>query len=203
MVWYTYQMQNLINDIIEKNVAVIQAVEELEIALVNQKGFVSYYFLDGDPEWLERLGEYRKKFKERLHEARLRIQTEQQREAIDRIESEYLRYANSKDQVITHYKAGSRQLGATLHQKVRNHFFKVLDLTHNFKKMEMEKINQAKDRSYTQAKQLRIIATTAVVAVFFLGVLLAFILTAQILGPVRRLALKADPEGNFEKPKTR
>ena len=44
--------------------------EALETALINQKGFVSYYFMDGDPDWLRQLGEYRQIFKERLDEAR-------------------------------------------------------------------------------------------------------------------------------------
>ncbi len=59
MVWYTYRIQDLITDIIDPNLAAFQVAEELEIALVNQKGFVSYYFLDGNPKWLERLDEYR------------------------------------------------------------------------------------------------------------------------------------------------
>ena len=66
MVWYTYRMEGLLTNIISKNMATFYAAEGLEIALVNQKGFVSYYFLDGDPDWLRQLGEYRQVFKERL-----------------------------------------------------------------------------------------------------------------------------------------
>lgn len=59
MVWYTYRIDRLLGTIIERNMAAYQAAEALETALVNQKGFVSYYFLDGDPDWLRQLGEYR------------------------------------------------------------------------------------------------------------------------------------------------
>ncbi len=65
-VWYTYQMENLLAGVTEKNIAAFQTAEALEIALVNQKGFVSYYFIEGDPEWLRKLGEFRQIFKERL-----------------------------------------------------------------------------------------------------------------------------------------
>ena len=75
MVWYTYRMQSLLNHMIDKNVAAFQAAEALEIALVNQKGFVSYYFLDGDPDWLRQLGEYRQIFRERLNEPFPRCKT--------------------------------------------------------------------------------------------------------------------------------
>lgn len=195
MVWYTYRMQDLMATIIDENVAAFQSAEELQIALVNQKGFVSYYFLDRDPEWLRRLGEYRQIFKERLNEARLQSKTRQQKEAIDKIEGEYLGYIASKDQVITHYKAGSLKVGARLHQGVRRQFFKTLELTDDFKKMQMSLIRKAKDRSYKQAEQLRLIAGTAVFAVLLLGTLLAFVFSNQILGPLRRLTSKADRMG--------
>jgi len=195
MVWYTYRMQSLLTHIIDKNVVALRAAEELEIALVNQKGFVSYYFLDGEPEWLERLGEYRQIFKERLREARLNVETRDEKRAIDKIESEYVHYITSKDQVITHYKADSRKIGSSLHQEVRNHFFKILELTENFKKIKMDQIRAVTNKSHAQARQLRIIAGSAIITVFFLGALFVFVLTSQVLGPVRRLALKADREG--------
>lgn len=194
MVWYTYQMQRLLEDITGKNLSALRAAEELEIALVNQKGFVSYYFLDGNSEWLERLGEYRQKFRERLQEARQLIQDRKQRDALDRIESEYLNYITLKDQVITYYRAGSREQGLVLHQRVRNYFFKILELTEGFRNIQIEKISRTKKGSQIQARRLRAVAATAVFAVLFLGIFLTFILTAQILGPVRRLALKTDPE---------
>jgi len=200
MVWYTYQMQSLINYITEKNVKALQTAEELEIALINQKGFVSYYFLDGDPEWLNQLGEYRNKFNKCLLEARQRTETQQQMDAIDKIESEYRQYITFKDQVITHYRTGERELGASLHQKVRDHFFKLLESTEEFKKMQIEQIRQATDRSHAQAWQLRIIAGSAIITVFLLGALLAFVLANQVLGPVRRMALKADREGAPNRP---
>ena len=59
---------NMEGCVISKNIATFYASEGLEVALVNQKGFVSYYFLDGDPDWLRQLGEYRQIFKERLKE---------------------------------------------------------------------------------------------------------------------------------------
>jgi len=69
MVWYTYRMEGLISGITGRDLVGFQTATALESALVHQKGFVSYYYLDGDPEWLRRLGEYRQIFKERLREA--------------------------------------------------------------------------------------------------------------------------------------
>ena len=67
--WYTYQMEHLLSAITEKDLAAFQTAGALEIALANQKGFVSYYFIEGDAEWLRQLGEFRQIFKERLSDA--------------------------------------------------------------------------------------------------------------------------------------
>ncbi len=69
MVWYTYRVEKVMVDIIDKNVVGLQTAEALETAIVNQKGFVSYYYLDGDPDWLKQLDDYRRIFSERLKEA--------------------------------------------------------------------------------------------------------------------------------------
>ncbi len=195
MVWYTYRMQDLITDIIDPNLAAFQVAEELEIALVNQKGFVSYYFLDGNPKWLERLDEYRKVFKDRLNEAQKCALTQRQTEAINNIKSEYINYITTKDQVIEYYKAGERDEGAKLHEKVRNYFFNVLSLSDDYKKNQIEQIRKFRDESHAQAKRLRIIAGAGVSVVCFLGVLLASIFSFQILGPLRRLASEVGQNG--------
>ena len=195
MVWYTYRMEGLFTSVIDKNIAAFQAVESLGTALVNQKGFVSYYFQDGDPDWLRQLGEYRQIFKQGLKQAHTLVETEDQKNAIDRIESEYIRYINSKDGVIAHYRAGERETGARLHKDVRDHFFKILDLCEEYKDLNRKMIREARDNSNAQAGKLRIIAGTAVFVVIFLALLLTLILVKQILGPVQRLAIEADREG--------
>jgi signal transduction histidine kinase len=194
-VWYTYRMQALLTHMINRNIAAFQTAAALEAALVNQKGFVSYYFLDGDPDWLRQLGEYRQIFKEKLNEARSLVDTEEQNEAIKRIESEYTWYINSKDQVIAHYKAGERKIGASLHREVRDRFFKILDLCESYKGFQTERIREDRAQSRAQANRLRVTAVTGMLIVLLLALLLTFVLVSQILGPVRRLALEADPEG--------
>ena len=194
MVWYTYRMETLLTELIDKNVAAFEKAEALESALVNQKGFVSYYFLDGNPEWLKHLGEYRQIFRDRLAEARSLVSTEVEKNLIDRIESEYTGYITLKDRVIEFYTTGQREQGAELHKRVRIHFFKVLEFTEEYKNLYAQKISRIRDTSYAQAKKLRVVAGTAVLLVLILAVFLAFVLVNNILGPLRRLAREADRE---------
>ncbi len=191
-VWYTYQIDEWLTEIIDEDVAAFQAAEALEIALINQKGFVSYYFLDGNPEWLRRLGEYRQVFADQLTKTRSLVRTPQQTEAIRQIEVEYLLYITGKDRVIAHYKAGERDAGKKLHQDVREHFFRVFELCGIYKKIHTKRILRAREKSRTQARQLRIIAGSAVLLTFLLTLFLALVLVNHILGTVRKLALEAD-----------
>jgi len=190
--WYTYQMEGLLSEIIDRRLAAFQGAEALEIALVNQKGLVSYYLQDADLEWLRQLGEYRQIFKERLNEAKSLANTEGEKEAVEAIESVYLRYIALKDKVIEHYQSGEMVTGARLHKEARKNFFQTLQLCENYKAFYQKGIQMAREKSYIQARQLRIIAISAMAVFFLLAVLMAFILLNQILRPIRRLALVTD-----------
>lgn len=199
MIFYSYRMEDLLTDVIDKNVTAFQVAEELENALINQKGFVSYYFLDGDSNWLRQLGEYRQIFRERLKKAHSLVETELQKETIDRIEEEYSNYIRLKDRVISYYKSGNREAGADLHWEVRGRFFKILDLCDSYKDIHSKSINLARERSHLKARNLRILSVTIMVVVFSLAVLLTFVLVRQILGPIRNLALETDRIGSAHK----
>jgi signal transduction histidine kinase len=190
-VWYTYRMEHLLTTITEKDLVAFQTAEGLETALVNQKGFVSYYFIEGDAQWLKQLGAYRQIFKERLKDAVNLAETEAEKNSLGRIKAEYFRYITSKDRVIAYYQKGDREAGRALHRSVRDLFFNVLDLCEQYRDIHKERIQQAKSASQSQAMRLRIISATAVFVGILLAVLLAFILWYQILGPVRRLTAEA------------
>jgi signal transduction histidine kinase len=192
MVWYTYRMQSLLTNIVDKEFSAFRVSMALETALVNQKGFVSYYLLEGDPEWLKDLGKYRQMFQDRLEDARAMAETDTERAAIARIEDRYQSYVTDKDRVIAHYKSGEREKGAKLHREVRDRFFRVLDEVDAYNTIYTQRVRQVRDQSLSQSKDLRVVAGTAIGLVLVLGLLLAMVLIRQVLGPVRRLALEAD-----------
>jgi signal transduction histidine kinase len=200
MVWYTYRMEGLLTGLLDRNVAAFQTAEALETALVNQKGFVSYYLLDKDPEWLRQLGEYRQIFKERLNEARDLAEDEAQRSAIEQIGSEYRQYVESKDQVLALYQSGRMEAGADLHRQVRKHFSKIMELTAQYKDLHARQIDRVKSQSHSQAENLRGIAATALVLVLLIGLLLISVLVNHILGPLRKLAVEAGWDEAVKRP---
>lgn len=191
MIWYTHRIEAQLNAIVDEDIAAYQLAESLQSALVNQKGFVSYYFLDGDPGWLRQLGEYRQLFRERLEAARKSAGSREQEEALARIAEGYAEYIAVKDVVIGHYTAGERDEGARLHVRARELFFQILQDCEAYRDFHHTQIEAARERTQQQAARLRSIAAAAMALVSVLGVLLSLVLAVQVLAPVRKLAVAA------------
>ena len=197
-VWHTFRMEKLFTRIIEKDVAALRMAEQMEVALVNQKGFVSYYFLDRDPAWLSQLGEYRQIFKEKLEKAQSFADTPDQKDALEKIRSEYQIYVETKDRVIAYYQEGEMNEGEKLHQITRKHFFQILSLCGEYKDIYLSRMRRAEEQSRSQAKDIRLAASTGIFTALCLSVLLAFVLIQHILNPVRSLTQETvNPEKKF------
>jgi len=191
--WHTRAMDILISSLVDKHVASFQAAEELETSLLMQKGFATYYFLDGNPDWLRQLNQYHQAFQDWLQKARKSAYTEPMVESIDQIESQYQRYRESRERVIELYRQGQREEGAKLHWEVRSQFTALFDLCERYKLIHEYTITRARTESQTRARFINTLALAVMPGVAILGALLAYILFKQILSPIRQLALEAGP----------
>ena len=139
MVWYTLQMDSLFKNLADKDLATLRTVGALENSLANQKGFVSYYFTDGNPEWLKKLEDYRLDFAKQLDKVKESVQVDGDRLLVGHIEHEYTEYIRTKDKVIGYYKAGKKAPGLELHQEARIQFLKILELCDQYTEICDEK----------------------------------------------------------------
>lgn len=194
MFWYTFKIEGVLNHLIEKDIAAFQSAEALESALVNQKGFVTYYFLDRDPDWLRQLGEYRQIFKQRLKDTIELSEEESQKKIVNSIEKEYNVYIELKDKVIAYYKGGEHEKGAKLHKEVRKRFSAILTLCNEYKDLHKNRIIQAKGESHNEAVNLRFFSITGLLAIIVLVIVMAFVFVNNILRPVHRLIVEMDRE---------
>lgn len=188
-VWYSLRAETLMTSVMEENVETLQIVEALVVELAKQKGFVSYYFLDGDLEWLRKLDTHRQVFQNTLLKVRKLAADAEQKKTLALIEKEYRRYTSERDAVIELYKSGNKDAGAILHRNVRNGFFTILAQCENYKKINVSRVHQLKKRGLAESMRLRIIAGCVIVISLFLAVLLAIILVRDILLPIRKLII--------------
>jgi len=191
--WHTEAMDSLLTSLIDQNVASYHAADELESALLQQKGFLTYYFLDGNPEWLKEINKYNRAFKDWLEKARKSAYTEAMREIIGQIDTQYHQYVIARERVISLYREGRREEGAKLHWEVRRQYVEILNLCRRYKLTHEYAISRARTESRARARFINAFALAAIPAVAVLGVWLAYILIKQILGPIRQLALETAP----------
>lgn len=102
----TKSLQKVSNAIMKENVSSLKAAEELELALVNQKGLVASYFLDGDSAWLNTLEEKKKDFEVWFKNAQEVALTPGEKEILKEILVLYNSYDNQRNKAIQLYKEG-------------------------------------------------------------------------------------------------
>lgn len=186
---HTYIMDRYLNGFLETDLQAIQASQELENALVMQKGYVTYYFQDRDPVWLEELKIHHESFETWLKRARQLAETRKERNILNEIDTQYIRYGLSRDEVVNLYKQDKIEEGYNLHKNIRGQFFKIIELCRNFNTAYVERITETQEMMRDRAGLLNAMAIGGLVMVVLLGIVLAYILLNQVLGPIRRLAL--------------
>jgi signal transduction histidine kinase len=191
--WHNEAMDSLLTSLVDKSVASYNAAEELESALLQQKGYLTYYFLDGNPEWLKEIARYHRAFEESLEKARKTASTEAMQHNLSQIARQYNQYVIDRERVINLYREGQRAAGAKLHWEVRHQYVEILNLCRQYKRTHALAIVRARQESQARVRFINAFALAAVSAVAALGILLAYILIKQILGPIRRLALETGP----------
>ncbi len=187
MIGYTYRMQALFTQIINDDMAALEGATFLETSLVNQKGYVTYYFMDGNPDWLSQLGHYRNLFQQQLEDARKLARSDTQRQAVDQIAEDYAEYTKLKDRVIRYYRDGQREKGKELHQTARTVFFEIMSLCEKYKLEHLEQIKRARSQGEQVAKWLRLATVATIVTQVLIVIGLGGLLLQQILLPVYQM----------------
>ena len=198
-VWHTDAVDSLLTDLIDKNVASFQAAEELESALLRQKGYATYFFLNQDPDWLEKLQENHLAFLDWLNRAKATAYSPAMSVHLKQIEDSYNGYAKARQEVLSLYRQGQRQQGAELHWKIRGQFQDLYNLCGRYKLIHEQKIAEAKIESRAKARLITNTALIIMPGIVLLGLLLGYVLFRQILTPIRKLVAEPNPANNPER----
>ncbi len=190
MCWYTYRMNHILSTIIDTEFVSYKATQDMQMALANQKGFLTYYFIDGQSKWLEDLGSYRQRFRQKLDKAYSYAKSQEQETVLKQIESKYKGYIAEKDKVIHNYKYEDRDKISKLHREQRELFFSLLEQCEDYKHLQWQRIQEKKALNKRQAEKLRLVSGMSVFAFLCLISVLSAIMLRQILDPIRTLALE-------------
>jgi signal transduction histidine kinase len=191
LVWHTFRMEGLVSSITKKDLFAFQNAEALENALIKQKGLISYFILDGNPDWLRQQEVLQGRFLDQLAQIKDSSKDTSQSQTLAEIDAEYRQYIVKKSQVADLFRSGNAVEGSAQHRRVHAHFESLMRLCEQFKQFHTDRILAAEADSHAQTQRLRILALTAISIAVGLTVLLAFVFVYQILEPLRRLTLEA------------
>ncbi len=169
------------------------SAEELEIALLEQRGYVASYILDkGHGNWLERLNRQSNKFDFWLGQARETARTDTERELLDRLETVQHAYAQRRDNVVVLYNMGqeeeARQL---LLVDVVALYDQSYDLCEEFIAINQRLVDDTSAQVRQQVKQVTVIVSITAIITLGLGIGLLWMFFQGVVFPLRRLAADA------------
>ncbi len=190
-IWHAYRFEGIMNRFVTVDVAALQVAREIETELANQKGFATYYFLDGNPSWLNELAIHRMAFDNLLKRAKGLVLSEEMTALLEQIQKEFTDYVRGKDRVIELYESGDRDAGEKLHWAVREKFFQLAEDCKMFRRNYEEKILQSLSETRDQVRTTMAVVVVLMAVSVTLSGLLVFILFSQVLIPIRRLSRKA------------
>ena len=192
-VWFLNTAQENYLRALARDLASLVSAQRLESALVMKKGYITYYVLSGDEEWLSRLAEKRAIFEAELDKAKANAGTGHARAILSRIEGGYIRYSRDREHVISLYRQDEQEAGAAAHWKLRDQFQALSSLCEQYRKIHEASLAEA-SRGYERlAYKMASLALVALPFGVLLGLLLALVLSRQVLAPIRRLALPEMP----------
>jgi len=103
----TKNVQRVSRAIMKENVSSLKAAEELEIALLNQKGLVGSYFLDGNSLWLKTIEERKKDFDSWFRKAQDVALTDHEKKILQDVSLLYKTYDKQRNRAIRLYQSGN------------------------------------------------------------------------------------------------
>ncbi len=192
--WYARQSRLLQSDIIAVEMEAMRASYGLSVELLAQRGYTTYFFLNGDPAWLVQLATHNEAFEGQLAAARAMEWLPGGREILSEIESQYIRYVYAREQVIDHYREGRRDDGARLHWSIRERFHNILTLCEQFRQLHENLLSSQRTEHSAQANTLAALAVSGILLSAFIGIGLAVLVVRKVLNPIRDMAIEVDPQ---------
>ena len=188
-----YRFQALQQTIVADNLASVRAAEELEIALLDQRGYVSSYMLDeGDPRWLDLLRDRMGTFDIWLQAARDTARAEAERQILDELEAVHGNYAKQRDEAVRLYDQGQRQEAKhILLHEVAELYAQAYDLCEHFIRTNTELVDATSDRVRHQVGQVTLIVSIAAATTLLLSLILLSMFFRGVIIPLRQLSLDA------------
>ena len=189
----SWHLGRLMEQTVDEHLASVRAAEELEIAVLEQRGFVSSYLLDGgNPKWLVGLREREQGFRVWLDRAHKTVHTLEERGILTELEKVYRQYDAARNEVVSLYDRGEAAAATKLLvNDVAFHYNKAYDLCESFIKANERYVDTKVVDARRQIQWVSLGVGACVLLTIGLGVVLLWLFFCGVVFPVRAMVAEA------------
>ena len=173
-----------------ENVASVRAAEEIEIALLEQRGYVHLYIFDnGNLDWLKELTDRKSILADRLVEAESTAHTPEEHDILDRMSQLYQDYYSKQEEILALNQQGKfEQAKVILLSSMNTLYEDLFGLCEKFIVTNERLIDSKIKNADYQINRATLIVSISVILTSLLGGVLLWFFFHSILLPLRRMA---------------
>jgi signal transduction histidine kinase len=202
----SWHIAGLLHHTVTEGLPSVRAAEELEIALLEQRGFVSSYLLDGGaPSWLEELNRRKSSLEESLALAQKSAHSSKERKSLTRLDAVYREYDAKRNAVVALYAKGNTEEAKTLFlREVSALYDEAYRACEDFIDANQQYVETTTAHTRRRANQVTWAVAICVGLTIGLGAALLWLFFDGVLFPLRRMVADArvfaggNPAGSAE-----
>ena len=176
-------------DLITENLRQANAINELVVALVEERGYAASYLLDGSSAWLDDLARRHAYVQEWLDRSDAVGFEPDQAVLVDQIRAAITDYTNKRDEVIALYGAGDRdEAGRVFQQEVSSRYDVVYRLSQSLLAANNRDIENAVGARHAQTQKVGLWVGVCLVLLAGFVTALAWLFLGGIFRPLQKMA---------------
>ena len=189
-VWH---IGGLMEDTATENVSSLRAAEELEIALLEQRGLVvSFIFDNENSEWLNELERKKRSFADALDQARKTAHTPNEKRILDELEEAYREYDAKRADMIALRQSGDQDKTVGLFLGEVSSLSRRIDrLSRDFVADNKRFIDSTTARAQRQISRITLLVAGFACLTIGLSITLAWLFFSGVLFPLRKMMAEA------------
>ncbi len=178
---------------VRDNLPSLQAADDLEVALLEQRGFVSSYILDhGNPRWIDELAKSKPRFDRCYATARKTALRPDEFLILDELLVEFARYDTKRNEVITLFDQGDEETARRVLLRDVLPLHKEADrLSKKFHAANVRFINEMADQASRQIRHDTWLVGACVLLTLCAGTALFWQFAQGVLRPLRQMLAEA------------
>jgi len=187
---YAWQMRQALDDSISQNAMEMLAAAELDIALVKQRGFMTFHILDADNQkWMDELDNLKPVFRASLERFKKSAVELEEKALLVEAEEAFTRYDALRNKIVAMYKEGeramARQLTLTDLDKLYRDSVEKCDQIVELNKRDILAVLRFGEREFRHFKD---VVAVSICLISLLGSGLIWLLVNSVFKPLRQMA---------------